>query len=256
MEKEREIIRNFDSFHSFFPEYLRAEKRREPEAACGRILWQKTLLADLLPPSLLTEDRRYVPLLAPFFDELDSFAAPQGTKFDAFWERGRLFFHDLLNERMEELTGPPSHFHPGDSIGYDKPIPPVLPAEWGRLHFTNARRPESFLDDEKYFADNLLRVLDESEKEFGYTIVTSFTWLNALPKFLRFFPESWRKNTTDIRENEIRNDLGFLGQLVNSSGMLNRKVADHLVETGRLPYAPRRCRCTYGELRKHLQQFL
>ena len=256
MEKPREIIGRFDSFYDFFPEYLLAEKRRDPGSSCGGILWRKTLLVDLLPKSLLTETRGYVPLLEPFFDELDSFSVPQGARFDAFWEKGRLFFHGLLEERMEELTRPPSHFRPGDSIGYDKPIPPVLPAAWGRLHFTNARRPESFLDDEKYFADNLLRVLDESEKEFNYTIVTSFTWLNALPKFLRYFPESWQKNTTDIRENEIHNDLGFLGQLVNASGMLNRKTADHLVRTGKLFYAPRRCRCTYGELRAHLQQFL
>ena len=102
MEKPREIIGRFDSFYDFFPEYLLAEKRRDPGSSCGGILWRKTLLVDLLPKSLLTETRGYVPLLEPFFDELDSFSVPQGARFDAFWKKGRLFFHGLLEERMED----------------------------------------------------------------------------------------------------------------------------------------------------------
>ena len=247
---------NYDSFHDFFPEYIAAEKRRQPELSNSTILWQKTVLADLLPKSLLTSDRMYKPQLAPFFNELDQFETLDIPEFSRFWEKSREFFHSLLREHIVELSQPHKGYHPGDSVGYDKPVPPILPEHWGRLHFKNALSPESFLDHEKYFADNLLRVLDEAEKEYNYTVVTSFTWLNSLPKFLRFFPESWQKNVSDIHAEGVYNNFGFLGQLVNASGMLNRKTADYLVRTGKLYYTPKRCRCTFDELREHLQQFI
>lgn len=246
----------YDSFHDFFPEYISAEKFRQPDLSNGTILWQQTVLADLLPKSLLTAERMYVPRLAPFFEELDQFETLDTPEFQRFWEESRRYFHALLEEHIEELSRPHTGYHPGDSVGYDKPVPPVLPENWGRLHFRNALSPESFLDHEEYFADNLLRVLDEAEKAYHYTVVTSFTWLNSLPKFLRFFPEIWQKNVSDIHAERVYNNFGFLGQLVNSSGMLNRKTADYLVRTGKLLYTPKRCRCTFDELREHLQQFI
>ena len=145
-------------------------------------------------------------------------------------------------------------FAPGMSVRPDKPHPD-LPRNWCIIHMWNAISPKSFLNEDKYFAGCLLRVMDESEKEYGYDTLYTFSWLNASPRYLYFFPQEWQNNL-DEPNRDIHANLGFLGQFITARGMLNKRTAEQYLATGELPFKPRRSHCSFAAARKHLQQFI
>lgn len=253
MLTEKERIENFDTFYDFFPEFLKGFKKWEPDTPNSELLWEKMPMRDLTLQYGREYPDKWYPEFDPFMKELDSLNL-KNENTSVFWEKYRPFFHEVVRNGRSFLDDP--EYHPGDSVGYDKPIPPVLPAEWGRLHFRNGLCPESFLDDPAYFADNILRILDEAEAEYGYTVITSLTWLNSYEPFLKMFPASWGRNITDRKDGMIFGNLGFLGQMINKRGALNRKNAEYLVQYGKLKYPVFRCHCGIAELRDHLQQFI
>ena len=118
------------------------------------------------------------------------------------------------------------------------------------IHFRNAKRPDSFLNCPEYFAQNLKYIMDKAQKEHNCDTLYTATWLNSLPKFLRFFPQEWHDNLKDTID--FGATLGLQGQFINSAGLLNEATAKKFLETGVLPYARRESHCSFEEMRKHL----
>ena len=130
---------------------------------------------------------------------------------------------------------------------------PLGKAEIGRERCRNGIPPKSFLNEPDYFAGNLLRIMDEAEKDFPCDTIYTFTWLNSEPRFLRFFADEWQENLSEPHPG-ISSNIGFLGQFINARGGLNRRTAEKFLETGELPFKPRRSHCSCAAMRAHLNR--
>lgn len=157
----------------------------------------------------------------------------------------------LLPQILEHMKTkfPPSlasnEYEEGMSVRYA-----TLANNYCYLHFRNAKYPESFLKYPAYFAQNIKYIMDKAQKEHNCNTLYTATWLNSLPKFLKFFPQEWHDNLTDTIP--YGPTMGWQGQFINGAGLLNEATAKKFLETGVLPYARRESHCSFEEMRKHL----
>lgn len=187
---------------------------------------------------------------------------PEAEEFlrlaDLDWEgakaKFRLELPAIAAADYEGAMQPNAKFAPGMSVRPDKPHPD-LPRNWCIIHMWNAISPKSFLNEEKYFAGCLLRVMDESEKEYGYDTLYTFSWLNASPRYLHFFPQEWQDNLSEP-DGGLHANQGYLGQFITARRTLNKKTAEQYLATGELPFKPRRTHCSFAAARQHLRQFV
>lgn len=123
----------------------------------------------------------------------------------------------------------------------------------GRLcfHIGNPLRPHSIFDDPEYLKNCLLCVALHAELLFHTRLISTGTWLNSNPKFLRYFPQEWKDNMSAPSEN-IVGHLGYWGQFINARGLFNDRIGEQFRATGKLPFALRESYCTIDALRKHL----
>lgn len=47
------------------------------------------------------------------------------------------------------------------------------------------------------------KLLHDSEKEYGYQVLYTKTWLNDKEEFLYYFPEEWRQNRSSITPQQL-----------------------------------------------------
>lgn len=166
--------------------------------------------------------------------------------------------YELMTERYAVLNAPDPDYEPGHSVRFAtvSHLDRFPQAEnWCYLHFYNAKRPHSFLEDPRYFADNLRHSITRATAEHSCEIVYTATWLNAHEAFLRFFPESWRNNMFISPDKEVGPTGGYQYQFLNRMGLLNRKTADYYLQTGVLKYKRNESFCPISELLAHLEHF-
>jgi hypothetical protein len=181
-------------------------------------------------------------------------SAGNPENFDDFREVMLKFLPEIkgnVADAYPESLKIPDAYH-GESLRYDAPLE-SLPRNHCNFHICNAVKPKSIFDDPDYLPSSMLRLLDAAEKEYGYDTLRTFTWMNSYPKWLRLFPEEWQANMSAPNQN-IGNNLGFWGQVINAQGNINRPAADYLFEHGRFRYQPRSSQCSFHELRKHLKR--
>jgi hypothetical protein len=119
------------------------------------------------------------------------------------------------------------------------------------FHIANAIRPDSIFSDPKYIPACLCDLMDRCEREFGAKVLTTFTWLNAVPRWVLCFPPCWQERMSEPN-HDVEWHYGFWGQFINARTTLNQRHARFLRETGELPLLPRESWCTFEELREHL----
>lgn len=135
------------------------------------------------------------------------------------------------------------------SLRYDPPKPEAprrIP-----FHIGNALRPCSIFDDPAHLPACLRCLMQKSAAEFAADSLSTTTWLNSYPKWLRLFPPEWQRNLGP-EMHDVRTGMGYWGQFVSGRGAFNHKHARILRQTGRLPYPPRHSWCTFDALEKHL----
>ncbi|MBQ9337774.1 MAG: hypothetical protein IJS14_10820 [Lentisphaeria bacterium] len=246
MNKEEFIVSTLEMFDFAVRAAERWQKDHPEDTSKSDVLCRRTLFSFLLR-NTSSERTDFPPEAVEFLKQAD-------LDWPAAIEK---FRRELPAIAVADYEGAMKHnpkFAPGMSVRPDKPNP-ALPRNWCIIHMWNAISPKSFLNEQEYFAKCLLRVMDESEKEYGYDTLYTFTWLNAVPRYLRFFPQEWQDNLGEP-SRDIYANLGFLGQFLTARRTLNKKTAEQYLATGELPFKPRKSHCSYAAARKHLQQFI
>lgn len=133
-----------------------------------------------------------------------------------------------------------------------------LQYEYGKLgkdtvevHIANARRPGSMFEDPEYLACCFMELMRVTEAKFGCRRLRVYSWLNSMPKWLEYFPESFR-DSREPADTDIRWHYGFWGQFITSRGLFNRRNAEMFRATGKMPFATRKSLCSFDAMRRHL----
>jgi len=176
---------------------------------------------------------------------------------DEFEETMWNFIADYAHERAEwnypngvGVAAPPS-WHCG-SLTYDNPPPDSGGVV--KFHIANAVGPHSIFENPDYLPKCLELLMAETEVRFGSTALATSTWLNDRPRWLALFPDSWRENLSPRVENPIPVwSVASWGQLIDSRGCVVPEREQAVRETGVLKYQTRSSKCSFADLRHHLQ---
>ncbi|GEM_PF-2141336 len=249
-------LANFAEFYAFYPRFLIAFRDRLPQLSLGELLWQKSNFFVILKEGSWGL-QTIPPYLQKFLDALDALDRRDDAAINALFEENRQMFQEVVAANYPASLVLKDCYRRGDSICFDRNSVNLDHPDWCRLHLENGRQPESFLHDKFYFAANLLRVIDEATAFAPFREIAVFSWLNSYEGFLQFFPDEWRRNVAEIAdERDFHRDGGFLGQLVNREGGLNRANAEFLLQNGRLKFATKCCHAPIEAVRDHARKFL
>ena len=215
-----------------------------PEESYSQILRQRTLLSYVLRETS-SECEVFPEMAEAFLVEADS-------DFTAAAEKYREKIPELASRNAEGACSWNPQYAPGMSLRWSDPHPD-LPENWCIFHMWNGRRPDSFLNDKRYFAECFMKIMAESKEKYPqYDTLYTFSWLLSEPRFQEFFPQEWVDNMTEPVDF-IAANAGFLGQFITAKMTLNRKIAAKFIETGKLPFAPRSSHCSFEAMKKHLK---
>lgn len=141
----------------------------------------------------------------------------------------------------------------GSCFRYDNPTE-TADRNHCSFHITNSISPGSILEDEGYTSGCFIKLMDDSQKEFGCDVLRTKTWLNSLPQWLKFFPQEWQDNLSEPDENILGN-LGYWGQVITARKTFACRRGAYIREHLELQYKPRSSWCTFKAMREHLKQF-
>jgi hypothetical protein len=175
---------------------------------------------------------------------------PDGTDTMALEHEGLALLWPLLEARLEQELRPGwnPRARPFGFFTYNQG-----PEERSlALHLANACAPRSPFADPQARAIELRRLLDHALTSSPPPVrVTCGSWLNSFPPFLQFFPPSWAASAS--APSRLGHTYGWWGQMIDRTGGLHRRNAEHLRQTGSFPYACVRCGCSMEELDAHLE---
>ena len=184
-------------------------------------------------------------------DELAGLPAPE------FEERMYADTRGFAMERAERFypksVGMPGYLPEDWNVGslkYDLPKKD-LPPSYCNFHIANALAPRSIYDDPAHLPACFMKLMDESEKEYGYDTLHTGTWLNDTPRWLALFPQEWINNLSE-RSDWFGWHFGYWGQLVTGRGTFNAKAGLYVREHVLLKYKCRGSRCSFSAMRRHL----
>ena len=245
MWSDKEFARNSLEFFDFAVESAKIFRKREPEKSFSEILKKHTMLPWALRNS--TDECSDFPAEAlTFLEEADKNLEKAAEKF-----RPELEKIAEANSSSAQVWNP--LFKPGMSLRWQGPHPDLEP-NICILHMWNGIAPKSFLNEKQYLAENFISILDESQAAHPFDTLQTFSWLNANPRFLAYFPQEWQDNSQEPHQGVYAN-MGFLGQFVSADGRLNKKTAQMYLDSGELPFKPRTCFCSYDAMRAHLKKY-
>ncbi len=244
MWSDKEFARNCLEFFDFAVASAKVFKKSNPETAFSEILKKHTMLSWALRNSTAECSDYPVSALA-FLEESDSNLDQAAEKF-----RPELEKIAMANSSSAQVWNP--LFKPGMSLRWQGPHPDLEPNVC-IVHMWNGVAPKSFLNEKRYLAENFMSILDESQAAHPFDTLRTFSWLNANPRFLAFFPQEWHDNLQEPHQGIYAN-MGFLGQFVSADGRLNKKTAQMYLDSGELPFKPRMAYCSYDAMREHLKK--
>ncbi len=236
--------------------------RRHPEEGLETTLRERTQLWRIAalpakPAGPATEADYATPACRARIEPLLALHAATSGDADArrFEEGGFAIFRDAL-EAKARATFATCVVKPHGAMGalsYDPPTNET-PTRVG-FHIDNPLQPRSIFDDPDYLRGCLLALMADAEARHGATELTTGTWLNSYPPFLRYFPPEYTVRNMSPDQREVRWGDGTWGQFVNARGCLNRKHAALFRQTGVPPFPRRTSWCTFETLRQHLAAF-
>ena len=236
MEKNIDEIRaGAAEFFEFAVAAAFDQHRRHPELSRSRCLAERSFFRQLLSGDFL-------PVCSRVREKIDRAETPEDMKE---------FIPEIQNIVVERWRDPDDdpEYPKGHSVRWC-----LLPGKnWCYLHFHNAVAPKSFLAETEYMKRELLREIDDAEKNGPCDTVFTASWLNSLPAFLRFFPQEWRNNVSATSDGEFGPTAGWQGQFINRSGRLNKVTAEYFLRNGVLKYPRTGAHCSLAALREHLQ---
>lgn len=232
-----------DEMFDFVLKSAQKYKENHQQDAYSDILKKRTLFSYLL------RDNCYEAKVYPI--EAQDFMSMADSDFDAACRKYRKIIPEIASNNFDKVTRWNSDFAEGMSLRWSEPHPDLAP-NWCIFHMWNGRRPGSFLQDKRYFAECFMRIMEEARAKYPqYDTLYTFSWLLSEPRFQEFFPQEWRNNMTE-EVDFIAANLGFLGQFLTSKMSLNRKTAAQYLASGKLPFAPRSSHCSFEAMKKHL----
>lgn len=249
MKPLQEYLQDTQDFYSFVIDFTIRRHRDMPDLSYRHILEKETIFRWTLRTSKMDLFEN-PPVMTPFLDAAEK--STDDTQFRTNMEALR----DTLTEYITEIYPgiPPEHpmYAPGHCLRFEQGTTEEYPSNICIFHLFNGISPKSFLADEAYFLGELERIMTAAEKLGCDTLYTS-TWLNSNPRFLQLMPQEWNDNLSDPSYN-LANHLGVNGQFIMADGGLNKKTAAYFLENGRIKYPPRRSRCSFENLRKHIDE--
>jgi len=120
------------------------------------------------------------------------------------------------------------------------------------FHIANACYPASPFDDPLYFPHCFMDLMDQCEDKFQVTEISTETWMNSYPRWLKLFPPEWLEHMSPPNY-DVQWHYGFWGQFVTARRTFNHKLGCQFRDTGRIPFPPRSSWCTIKAMRKHLR---
>lgn len=98
------------------------------------------------------------------------------------------------------------------------------------FHIANAIAPQSIFDSHDYLPECFFTLMDKSEKEYGFTVLTTSSWLND-PRWLALFPDEWIENLSPTQDN-LSLHFGYWGQMATARYNCPAKTGDrHATKT-------------------------
>ena len=183
--------------------------------------------------------------------EAEEFMAEADNDFEGACSKFKKIIPAVAAQNYQTVTQWNVKYGEGMSLCWSAPHPD-LDKSWCVFHMWNGRRPDSFLNDKRYFAECFMKIMAESKAKYPqYDTLYTFSWLLSEPRFQEFFPQEWFDNMTEPVDF-IAANAGFLGQFVTAKMSLNRKTAAKFLETGILPYRPCSSHCSFENMKKHL----
>ena len=168
---------------------------------------------------------------------------------DGFERRGFEIFKGTVDERLERDFNDPSVLarYQCGSLRFDEHEGKDEVPEIG-FHIANALAPASLFDDPAYLPRRFLDLMDKTERKYRSSRLATTTWLNSNRRWLELFPQEWLDNLGP-EQKDVQWHYGFWGQFISARGTLNRKAADHLRQTGEMPFYPRKSSCSFAAMR-------
>lgn len=214
-----------------------------PDEAYSEILKKRTLFSYLLREGCYE--------CTTYPAEAEEFTAEADRDFQSACEKYKDIIPEIASQNYRTVTQWNEEYAPGMSLHWSDPHPDLAP-NWCIFHMWNGKRPGSFLQDKRYFAECFMRIMEEARAKYPqYDTLYTFSWLLSEPRFQEFFPQEWRDNMTE-GVDFIAANLGFLGQFLTSKMSLNRKTTAQYLASGKLPFAPRSSHCSFEAMKKHL----
>lgn len=120
------------------------------------------------------------------------------------------------------------------------------------VHIANARRPGSMFEDPEYLPCCFVELMRVTEAKFNCRRFRVISWLNSMPKWLEYFPQSFR-DSRGSANTDIQWHYGFWGQFIDARGLFNKRNAERFRATGTMPYSTRESFCSFTAMRQHLR---
>ncbi len=139
------------------------------------------------------------------------------------------------------------------SLRYEEP---AKGSDLCTFHIANAPAPASLFQDSEYLPLCLMTMMKEAELRYGCNRLTTTTWLNDRPRWLRLFPEEWQRNLTPRLQDEQYTpvwSIGAWGQFIDARGMLEPTRVKEFRASGVFRYQQRTSQCSFESLRRHLE---
>ena len=140
------------------------------------------------------------------------------------------------------------------SLRYEEP---AKGSDLCTFHIANAPAPSSLFQDSEYLPLCLKTMMKEAELRYGCTRLTTTTWLNDRPRWLRLFPDEWQRNLTPrLPDGQYLPvwSIGAWGQFIDARGMLEPSRIKEFRANGIFRYQQRTSQCSFESLRKHLER--
>lgn len=134
---------------------------------------------------------------------------------------------------------------------YDPPAE-GRPANHCNFHITNSISPKSILKEREYVVSRFIRLMDASERLYGFDALRTGTWLNSVPQWLDFLPAEWIDNMGEPHM-DISGNLGSWGQIITARKTFNFKTGEHIRAHLEMPFKPRTSWCSFAAMKRHLK---
>jgi hypothetical protein len=248
------VQRTPDEQHGFISEIIKLSlffaaeyQKNHPEEEISSVIMNRTALWEITGCKGTKEEASLTAELCALYK-----TATTGSEFEEAGYASLFSRMDIFSARNLEWEKRVLENYRNSCFRYDPPDKD-RPSNHCNFHITNPISPKSILKETRYAAACFMRLMDESEKEFGFDTLRTSTWLNSVPQWLKYFPGEWIGNMGEPMMG-IEGNLGFWGQAITARKTFSVKTGDFIRAHIAMPFKPRTSWCSFESLRKHLNE--